>query len=177
MLPVKPDKFTDVGVIYNHLEYFSASGIAKLNLSGVPKSRIGIYKLADRECWQFILVDGKGRKDGVKHYRVPDYIHLLIIDAREAYKYISGDINDENRKLNQDSKPYESQAVELRETVDVNMALLEVAVLVVHRYYASEGVVVAPERMAKLIVAIYKYAAAKGSATPEELDQFLNLIV
>lgn len=87
-----------------------------------------------------------------------------------------GLIHEPNKQLNQDVAPYQAP-VELRSAADVNMTLLEVAVLAVHRYYASEGVVAAPERMAKLIVAIYKYAAAKGAATPEELDQFLKLII
>ena len=114
-----------------------------------------------KEWW----LDGQGEPNFIKNQDSVPY----QLEAIELSK-------DKNQ-LNQDSKPYESQAVELREAANINMALLEVAVLVVHRYYASEGVVVAPERMAKLIVAIYKYAAAKGSATPEELDQFLKLIV
>lgn len=101
MLPVKPDKITEISVVYDYLEYFSASGIAKLNLIGVPKSRIGIYKLADREKWGYIVVAGKGRKDGVKYYRVPDYLNLLIIEARESYKYQTGD----SLKTPEDKKP------------------------------------------------------------------------
>ena len=114
-----------------------------------------------KEWW----LDGQGEHNFIKNQDSVPYKSEVIEPSKDK------------NQLNQYSKPYESQAVELRETADINMALLEVAVLAVHRYYAREGLVAAPERMAKLIVAIYKYAAAKWSATPEELDHFLNLIV
>ena len=102
---------------------------------------------------------------------------VVLVEAPIGIKEsVPAELNDHNKQLNQDVALYQAPVM-LREAADINMALLEVAVLVVHRYCASEVVVAAPERMAKLIVAIYKYAAAKGSATPEELDQFLKLIV
>lgn len=84
LLPVKQSPFGSV--IYEYLEYFPASLLAKMNLGGLPGSRVGIYDLADKEKWEYILVPGKGKKDGVRYYRVPDYVHVLIDYYRESLK-------------------------------------------------------------------------------------------
>lgn len=52
-------------------EYFSASAIAALNLKGMPKSRAGVYKRAEKEGWPFVLQKGRGAKDGVKYFLLP----------------------------------------------------------------------------------------------------------
>lgn len=88
LLPVKR---TALGsVIYEYLEYFPATLLANMNLDGLPGSRVGIYDLADKEKWEYILVPGKGKKDGVRYYRVPDYVHALIDSWRENSKYKDG---------------------------------------------------------------------------------------
>lgn len=176
MLPVIPDKVGPVSVIYDGLEYFSASGIAGLALLGVPKSRIGIYKLAEREGWQYILVAGKGRKDGVKYFRVPDYLHILIIDARESYKYQP--VGDEKKisELKTDRRVSQATFKEAQSVADVDYDLLEAAELAVHEFMEEEGFVQPPARVAKLVVAIYRYAVAEGVIKPASLKSFLKLV-
>lgn len=58
--------------------YFSASFLAGLMLKGMPKTRAGIYKLADREEWPLIRVPGKGASDGVRYFKVPNDMEELI---------------------------------------------------------------------------------------------------
>lgn len=58
--------------IQDGAEYYPAALLASLNIPGLPKTRQGIYRLADREGWPFINVPGKGAKDGVRYFLVPD---------------------------------------------------------------------------------------------------------
>lgn len=82
LLPVKK---TSIGsVILDGLEYFPATVLAKMNLAGLAGSRVGIYNMADREGWSYITAPGRGKKDGVRYYRVPDYVHVLIDGWREG---------------------------------------------------------------------------------------------
>lgn len=71
-----------------------------------------------------------------------------------------------------------SQAVfkEAQTVVGVDYDLLEIAEVAVHQFLADEDIVAPPERVAKLVVAIYKYAAAKGMANPDDLKNFLKLV-
>ncbi|WP_052494018.1 S24 family peptidase [Nitrosospira sp. NpAV] len=55
-------------------EYFPATMLAELKIPGLPKSRAGIYKTATREAWPLIHRPGKGAKDGVKFFLVPQSI-------------------------------------------------------------------------------------------------------
>lgn len=59
--------------------YFPASLLASFKLNGFPKSRAGVYKLADREGWPSINVPGKGAKDGVLCFKVPDALLDKIV--------------------------------------------------------------------------------------------------
>jgi phage repressor protein C with HTH and peptisase S24 domain len=43
--------------------------------------------LAEREGWKFINVPGQGAKDGVKYYKVPDYVVNLIQEREEISKF------------------------------------------------------------------------------------------
>ena len=52
-------------------EYFSASAIAALNIRGMPKSRAGVYKRAEKEGWPVIFQRGRGARDGVKYFLLP----------------------------------------------------------------------------------------------------------
>jgi phage repressor protein C with HTH and peptisase S24 domain len=66
---------TDRGTILsNGAEYFPASVLAKL----LHMSRAGVYKIAIREGWPVIHAPGRGAKDGVQYFRVPDKILLEI---------------------------------------------------------------------------------------------------
>lgn len=66
---------TDRGTILsNGAEYFPASVLAKL----LHMSRAGVYKIAIREDWPVIHAPGRGAKDGVQYFRVPDKILLEI---------------------------------------------------------------------------------------------------
>jgi hypothetical protein len=81
VLPVhKTEKGT---VIFEGNEYFSATMLAKMKISGLPKSRAGIYKHAASKGWPVINVPGKGAKDGVMYFLVPDD---LIAGTNKPYK-------------------------------------------------------------------------------------------
>lgn len=60
--------------LYEGDEYFPASLLAQLGIKGLPKSRAGIYKYAERNAWKHINVPGKGAKDGVLCFLVPKSI-------------------------------------------------------------------------------------------------------
>lgn len=76
LLPVK----TSYGAYsFNGEIYFPASLLASFKLNGFPKSRAGVYKLADREGWPRINVPGKGAKDGVLCFKVPPALLNKIV--------------------------------------------------------------------------------------------------
>ncbi|SDK54155.1 Peptidase S24-like [Methylophilus rhizosphaerae] len=51
--------------------YYSATAIASLG-GRFPGSRMGVYKMAEREEWDHINLPGKGAKEGVKYFRLPE---------------------------------------------------------------------------------------------------------
>ena len=64
------DVANGIAITEDGTEYYSATALSRLG--GVyPTSRAGIYKMAEREGWQFINLPGKGAKDGVKYFRLP----------------------------------------------------------------------------------------------------------
>lgn len=82
MLPVhKTKKGT---VILEGKEYFPASMLAKMNIPDLPKSRAGIYKHAASKGWPLIHVQGKGAKNGVKYFLVPN--ELISETSSESNK-------------------------------------------------------------------------------------------
>lgn len=52
-------------------EYFSASAIAALNIKGMPKTRAGVYKRAEKEGWPVMFQKGRGARDGVRYFLLP----------------------------------------------------------------------------------------------------------
>ncbi len=58
----------------------------------------------------------------------------------------------------------------------VNTDLLEAAELAVHRFMEEEGVTAPPEKIARLVIVLYKYGEAKGMIKKDDLDQFLKLV-
>lgn len=95
-----------------------------------------------------------------------------------------------NNSLNQDSVLYKTETGELRPdrrisqatfkeaqvVADINYEFLAAAERAVHRFMIDEDFVQPPERVAKLVIALYKYAVAKGMAKPDELEQFIKLV-
>jgi putative transposase len=63
-------------------KYLTATDIANLSLSMLPKSRQGIEKRARIESWPFEIVPGNGRNGGVRKYTVD----LLPCDVQSAIK-------------------------------------------------------------------------------------------
>lgn len=49
--------------------YYSATALAAID-GRFPGSRAGVYKMAEREGWQYINLPGKGAKEGVKYFKV-----------------------------------------------------------------------------------------------------------
>jgi phage repressor protein C with HTH and peptisase S24 domain len=80
VLPVSKTKHGSV--IFDGKEWWPASEIAKL--PGMPGSRAGIYKMAERQKWPFIAVPGKGSKDGVQHFLLPNEISRKQESAQSA---------------------------------------------------------------------------------------------
>lgn len=63
------------------------------------------------------------------------------------------------------------------QTIDgVDYDLLLSAQQAVHEFMLEQDFVQPPERVASLVVAIYKYAVAKGVVKPAELKSFLKLV-
>lgn len=142
-------------VIHDYLEYFSASFLAKMNLPGLPGSRAGIYNTANREGWKFIVVPGKGKKDGVRYYRVPDYVHALIIEWREAIKRVEHDKCIEQARVFGDVF---GPAAPVRQPVQKeppDMARLRLAIETVEEGLAVTHRTMKPADKAELVLAVY----------------------
>lgn len=93
-----------------------------------------------------------------------------------TYKFEELPAESSITELRTDRRVSQATYKESREISDVDMNLLEVAEVVVHRYYAREGVNPPPERIARQVVAIYRYAAAKGIVEKDDLEAFVKLI-
>lgn len=52
--------------------YYSASAIAAMSIKGFPKTRAGVYKRADKEGWPVLHQAGRGARDGVRYFKLPD---------------------------------------------------------------------------------------------------------
>lgn len=108
--------YKNVGDIANGIaitddgEFYSATALANLKIDGLPNSRAGIYKKADRENWPFINVPGKGSKDGVIYYKVPK----SVIEKKYSSK---DDTNLKVKRIAQNSAEYIKS--DMSETVNV----------------------------------------------------------
>jgi len=58
----------------------------------------------------------------------------------------------------------------------VNYGLLQAAELAVHLFLEQEEAIAPPARIAKLVIALYKYGEAKQKITQEDFHQFLQLV-
>lgn len=86
---IKDFEETEFGtILHNGSEYFSASYLASLNISKFPTSRAGVYKKAALEGWITIHVAGKGARDGVRHFLIPEYLLEKIETIRKNKGYI-----------------------------------------------------------------------------------------
>lgn len=91
MLPVIG--FKNVGNIANGIaitddgEFYSATALANLKIKGLPNSRAGIYKKAERENWRFINIPGKGARDGVTYFSVPKNVLNGIDESNDKAFY------------------------------------------------------------------------------------------
>jgi len=63
-------------------DYYSATAIASLG-GRFPGSRMGVYKMAEREGWDHINLPGKGAKEGVKYFKLPSEDREYLTDASE----------------------------------------------------------------------------------------------
>lgn len=111
-------KKTPFGVLFNYLSYYSASWLAESRFERLPTSRAGIYKLADRESWEFINVPGQGAKDGVKYFRVPDYVQRLIQERNDIIKFgrpmSDGNIDESGNEPDEQNTIYIDHYVDVR---------------------------------------------------------------
>ena len=57
--------------------YYSATALSALG-GHFPGSRAGVYKMADREAWEYINLPGKGAKEGVKYFKLPDELTVNL---------------------------------------------------------------------------------------------------
>lgn len=101
--------FKNIGEIANGIaitddgEYYSATALASLQMNGLPNSRAGIYKKAEREKWAQINIPGKGAKDGVAYFKVPE--DLLMTNENMVFDVHSNKASS-NISLNQKSNKY-----------------------------------------------------------------------
>ena len=54
--------------------YYSASAIAAMSIKGFPKTRAGVYKRAEKEGWPVLHHAGRGARDGVQYFKLPEGI-------------------------------------------------------------------------------------------------------
>lgn len=66
LLPAKGVMETADGV------YYSASAIAAMSIKGFPKTRAGVYKRAEKEGWPVLHQAGRGARDGVQYFKLPE---------------------------------------------------------------------------------------------------------
>lgn len=116
-------------------------------------------------------------------------LEYASIDPSEIVKNFTG-IDITNKKYPGELATIETTVTELRTdrrvsqatfkeaqgVADVDYRLLEMAEVAVHKFLADEEVVAPPERVAKLVLAIYMYAASKGKVSLDELNHFLKLV-
>lgn len=106
MLPIIAYK--SVGDIANGIaitedgkEYYSATALSRLG-GQFPTSRAGIYKMAEREKWDFINIPGKGAKEGVRYFLIhhdskPD----LYRDGDDGYMAVELKVNQSKKDFAQ----------------------------------------------------------------------------
>ncbi len=90
-------------------DYFSASALAAANIKGMPNSRAGVYKKADREGWPSINVPGKGALDGVKYFKLPDALveQLEVAIGEHSFGQDLEGIELKNRRVEQKTLSYD----------------------------------------------------------------------
>ena len=72
-------------ILFDGKEYFSATWLAELHIPGFSGSRAGVYKVAVREEWPEIHIPGRGSKNGVKHFLVPQTLLDKINKLAKTY--------------------------------------------------------------------------------------------
>lgn len=103
VLPVK--RFENVQDVKNGLaitddgNYYSATALAAIG-GYFPGSRAGVYKMAEREGWQYINLPGKGAKEGVKYFKLPEDFTSYLEQPGEFSETVA----------NQAPKPYPQQS-------------------------------------------------------------------
>lgn len=80
-------------ILFDGKEYFSATWLAELHIPGFSGSRAGVYKVAVREEWPEIHIPGRGSKNGVKHFLVPQTLLDKINKLAPASKHYSASIS------------------------------------------------------------------------------------
>lgn len=72
-------------------DYYSVPDLVALSLPGYPRSRQGWYGLVERDNWDFVEVESKGGKGGIRReYRPPEAL-LELIRARQRGESVSSE--------------------------------------------------------------------------------------
>jgi bacteriophage transposase A protein len=70
--------------------YFAISDLLKMNLTGLPKTKMGLSDKVERERWPFVMVDCKGGKNGKRREYAPPPDVMKQIQARKLEEALGG---------------------------------------------------------------------------------------
>lgn len=131
-------------------QLMSAAEIAALNLPGLPRSKVGVRTLAEREGWSFEEKKGVGGTRRV--YAVPEK-YLTDSAQQVTDAQVAGGITSAGK---------------------ADVELLEVAIAAYEKFADAKGAPISPDRKAAVISLLYNYLAKGASA--QEVQAFLKVV-
>lgn len=160
---------TDRGTILsNGCEYFPASVLSKL----LEMSRAGVYKAAARGDWPVIKAPGRGAKNGVQYFLVPDKILREINEILDGGKKAVASDNHSSGKttvLTLKSNEYHPNG----DTIDP--LLMHHVMVAVDTMLTKNDMVINPAKKADLVFLIHDCCKATGVVTEEIVGRFIKL--
>lgn len=129
----------------------SASTLAALALPGVPKTKVGVRTLAERENWPFEETTGVGGKRRV--YEIPKRFNPLI------QKHLDDDAARRTGGYDAQLPPQETgiAGTVVAGTSKVDTVKLELAIRALTEFEAERGIKVSDERRPAVIAILYDY--------------------
>lgn len=99
--------------------YFAISDLLKMNLTGLPKTKMGLSDKVERERWPFVMADCKGGKNGKRREYAPPPDVMKQIQARKLEEALDGlaDLPSPTEREDKPAVRNEETALALPETV------------------------------------------------------------
>lgn len=99
--------------------YFAISDLLKMNLTGLPKTKMGLSDKVERERWLFVMADCKGGKNGKRREYAPPPDVMKQIQARKLEEALDGlaDLPSPTEREDKPAVRNEETALALPETV------------------------------------------------------------